>query len=137
VTQQARNLSFTGLFDRMRFLIHDRDSKFGTAFDEVFRSEGVQVIHTPIRAPKANAYAERFVRTIRAECLDWLLIIGRRRLETVLRVYTAHYNRERPHRALALLSPDSTKTARPTTGGQIKRRDQLGGLIHEYHRAAA
>jgi putative transposase len=67
VTQQARNLSFTGLFDRMRFLVHDRDSNYSGAFDEVFRSEGIQVIHTPIRAPQANAYAERFVRTVRAE----------------------------------------------------------------------
>jgi putative transposase len=91
VTQQARNLGFTGLFDRMRFLIHDRDSKFAAAFDEVFHSEGIQVIHTPIRAPQANAYAERFVRTVRAECLDWLLMLGRRHLERVLRIYTAHY----------------------------------------------
>src|ERR687898_2000589 len=106
VTQQARNLSFTGLFQRMRFLIHDRDSKFSGAFDEVFRSEGIKVIHTPIRAPQANAYAERFVRTVRTECLDWLLIIGRRHLETVLRTYTAHYNRERPHRGLALHTPN-------------------------------
>jgi putative transposase len=90
--QQARNL--TGLFGHMRFLIHDRDSKFSASFEEVFRSEGIEVIHTPIRAPQANAYAERFVRTIRAECLDWLLIIGRRHLERVLRTYVAHYNRE-------------------------------------------
>ena len=137
VTQQARNLSFTGVFERMRFLIHDHDSKFTASFNEVFRSEGIEVIHTPIRAPQANAYAERFVRTVRAECLDWLLIIGRRHLETVLRIYTAHYNRERPHRALALLSPDSTNAAHATTGGQINRRDRLGGLIHEYHRTAA
>ena len=75
----------------MRFLIHDRDSKFSASFNEVFRSEGIEVIHTPIRAPQANAYAERFVRTIRAECLDWLLILGRRHLERVLRAYTAHY----------------------------------------------
>jgi putative transposase len=68
----------------MRFLIHDRDSKFSASFDEIFLSEGIKVIHTPIRAPQANAYAERFVRTIRAECLDWLLIIGRRHLEHVL-----------------------------------------------------
>jgi putative transposase len=90
VTQQARNLSFTGLFERTRFLIHDRDSKFSGAFDEVFRSEGIQVIHTPISAPQANAHAERFVRTIRAECLDWLLLLGRHHLESVLRVHTAH-----------------------------------------------
>jgi transposase InsO family protein len=84
VTQQARNLSFTGLLERTRFLIHDRDSKFSASFDEVFRSEGIKVIQTPIRAPQANAYAERFVRTIRSECLDWLLILGRRHLERVL-----------------------------------------------------
>jgi putative transposase len=137
VTQQARNISFTGIFERIRFLIHDRDSKFSGTFDEVFRSEGITVIHTPIRAPQANGYAERFVRTVRAECLDWLLIIGRRHLETVLHTYTAHYNGKRPQRALALLSPDSTNADPPPTGGEIKRRDRLGGLIHEYHRAAA
>jgi putative transposase len=135
VTQQARNLSFTGLLERMRFLIHDRDSKFAASFDEVFRSEGIKVVHTPIRAPQANAYAERFVRTIRAECLDWLLIIGRRHLESVLRTYTAHYNQERPHRGLALLSPEDAEL--PLSHGEIKRRDRLGGLIHEYNRAAA
>jgi hypothetical protein len=137
VTQQARNLSFTGLFERMRFLVHDRDSKFAASFDEVFRREGIKVIHTPVRAPQATAYAERFVRTVRAECLDWLLILGRRHLETVLRTYTAHYNRERPHRALALFPPDSTNADPQPSGGQIKRRDRLGGLIHEYHRVAA
>jgi putative transposase len=88
VTQQARNLSFTGLLERMCLLIHDRDSKFTAAFDEVFRSEDIRVIHTPIRAPQAKAYAERFVRTVRAEYLDWLLILGRCHLERVLRVYT-------------------------------------------------
>jgi putative transposase len=84
VTQQARNLSFTGLFEQTRFLIHDRDSKVSAAFDEVFQSDGIRVIRTPIRAPQANAYAERFVRTVRCECLDWLLILGRRHLEHVL-----------------------------------------------------
>jgi putative transposase len=126
VTQQARNLSFTGLFERVRFLIHDRDSKFTAAFEEVFRSEGITVIHTPIRAPQANAYAERFVRTVRTECLDWLLIIGRRHLEHVLRAYTTHYNRERPHRGLTLLTPDSTSAVPPPSRGEIKRRDRLG-----------
>jgi putative transposase len=136
VTQQARNLSFTGLFERTRFLVHDRDGEFAASFDEVFRSEGIKVIHTPIRAPQANAYAERFVRTVRAECLDWLLIIGRRHLETVLRSYTAHYNRERPHRGLALHPPEPATATQQQNTGKIERRDRLGGLIHEYHRAA-
>jgi putative transposase len=136
VTQQARNLSFTGLLERMRFLIHDRDSKFTHAFDEIFRSEGIRVIHTPIRAPQANAYAERFVLTVRAECLDWLLIIGRRHLEHVLRSYTIHYNRERPHRGLALLTPESRDATDPPSVDTIERRDRLGGLIHEYRSAA-
>jgi putative transposase len=135
-TQQARNPSFTGLFERTRFLIHDRDTTFTAAFDEVFRSEGIKTIHTPIRAPQANAYAERFVRTIRAECLDWLLILGRRHLEHVLRRYVTHYNAERPHRALALRSPaGSNKSNQPSTN-TIERHDLLGGLIHEYRAAA-
>jgi putative transposase len=137
VTQQARNLSFTGVFERMRFLIHDRDSKFTASFEEIFRSEGIRIIHTPIRAPQANAYAERFVRSVRAECLDWLLILGRRHLERVLRAYTMHYNRERPHRGLALQPPERVNAADPPTAGKIERRDRLGGLIHEYYRAAA
>jgi len=95
------------------------------------------VIHTPIRAPQANAYAERFVRTVRVECLDWLIILGRRHLESVLRVYTTHYNRERPHRGLALLTPEVGDAAGLPTAKRIDRRDRLGGLIHEYHRAAA
>jgi hypothetical protein len=105
VSQQAPKLSFTGLFERMHYLIHDRDSKFSAAFDEVFGSEGSKVIQTAIRAAQANAHAERFVRTVRAECLDRLLIVGRRQLEHVLHVYTTHYNRERPHRGLALRAP--------------------------------
>jgi len=137
VTQQARNLSFTGVFERMRFLIHDRDSKFTASFEEIFRSEGIRIIHTPIRAPQANAYAERFVRSVRAECLDWLLILGRRHLERVLRAYTMHYNRERPHRGLALQPPERVNAGDPPTAGKIERRDRLGGLIHEYYRAAA
>src|SRR6266704_1132289 len=131
VTQQARNLSFTGVFERIRFLIHDRDSKFAASFHEVFRSEHISVIQTPIRAPQANAYAERFVRTVRAECLYWLLIIGRRHLETVLRSYTVHYNRERPHRGLALHPPEPATATQQQNSGKIERRDRLGGLIHE------
>ncbi len=136
VTQQARNLSFTDVLERTRFLIHDRDTKFSGSFDEVFHSEGIKTIQTPIRAPQANAYAERFVRTVRAECLDWLLILGRRHLEHVLRTYTAHYNAERPHRALALATPEAGNTAARPANTQIERHDLLGGLIHEYRAAA-
>jgi transposase InsO family protein len=117
-------------------LIHDRDSKFTAPFNEVFRSEGITVIHTPMRAPQANAYAERFVRTVRTECLDWLLIVGRRHLEHVLRIYIQHYNRERPHRGLALEPPEAPQLKSPR-GGAVQRRDRLGGLLHEYYRAAA
>ena len=92
---------------------------------------------TPVRAPKANAIAERFVRTIRAECLDWLLILNRRHLEHVLRVYVDHYNTQRPHRALKLRPPDPGEPQPAPTSGEIHRRDRLGGLLHEYHRAAA
>jgi len=95
------------------------------------------VIQTPIRAPQANAYAERFVRSVRTECLDWLLIFGRRHLEQVLRDYTTNYNCERPHRGLALLPPETANAASSLATGEIKRRDQLGGFIHEYYRAAA
>ena len=105
--QQARQLAWS-LSERAtpaRFLIHDRDSKFSRAFDEVFRSEGVEIIRTPFRAPKANAFAERWVGTVRRDCLDWLLISSRRQLERVLRVYVDHYNTHRPHRALGLTPP--------------------------------
>ena len=136
--QQARNLLMQlGDDQPFRLLIHDRDSKFGGGFDEIFRSEGVRVIRTPVRAPNANAYAERWVRTVRADCLDHLLIFGRRHLERVLRVYVRHYNGHRPHRALGLTPPDrlveAPTAARPV---DLRRQDLLGGLIHEYRVAA-
>ena len=89
-----------------------------------------------MRAPKANGFAERFVGTVRRECLDWLLILNRRHLERVLRVFVDHYNAQRPHRALKLQPPEP-EGPEPTSIGEIRRRDRLGGLIHEYHRAAA
>jgi putative transposase len=138
VTQQARNLSLSGAVGDARFLIHDRDSKFVASFDEVFRSEGITPILTPYRVSQANAYAERFVRTARAECLDWLLILGARHLDRVLRVFVEHYNSERPHRALSRCPPTPAQSTRaPPPDGAIKRRDRLGGLVHEYYRAAA
>ena len=138
VTQQARNLGLDLADHGVRFLIRDRDSKYSGPFDEVFRSEGIRIIKTPVRAPKANAIAERFVRTARAECLDWLLILNRRHLERVPRVYVDHYNRERPHRALDLRPPEpDERPERSSRDDEIHRRDRLGGLIHEYYRAAA
>ncbi len=141
VTQQARNVSYD-LADRdspVRFLIRDRDSKYTSSFDEVFRSDGTEVICTPIRAPKANAFAERWVRTVRMECLDWMLIFGRRHLEHVLAVYVEHYQRGRPHRGLGLATPIGPRGRADTAYrvGAVRRRDLLGGLIHEYSRAAA
>jgi len=137
VTQQARNLGPDFSEHRVRFLIRDRDSKYSGPFDEVFRSEGLRMVKTPARAPKANAIAERFVRTVRAECLDWLLILNRRHLERVLRVYIDHYNTQRPHRALELRPPAPDEPQERSPEGEIRRRDRLGGLIHQYHRAAA
>jgi putative transposase len=140
VTQQARNVAL-GLDRRkqpLKFLIHDRDSKFCGPFDEVFATEGVDVIRTPIRAPRANAVAERWVRTVKEECLDWLLMAGRRHLGAVLRTYACHYNQARLHRGLDLGVPDAPDNRDEDLPrfGEIVRLDQLGGLIHEYHRAA-
>jgi transposase InsO family protein len=141
VIQQARNLLLVmeERGRRLGFLVRDRDAKFWRGFDDVFGSEGVEVLVTPVQAPNANAYAERWVRTVRAECLDWLLIVGRSHLEQVLRVYARHYNAHRPHRALALRPPHPP--ARLTILGEgdrgaVRRRDLLGGLLHEYRRAA-
>jgi putative transposase len=141
VTQQARNLLLV-LGERarpVRFLLRDRDAKTTRAFDEVFRSEGGEVVVTPLQAPNANAYAERWIQTVRAECLDWLLIVERGYQEQVLRVYVEHYNIHRPHRALGFEAPD--RPARLTVvgeneRGEVRRRDLLGGLLHEYRRAA-
>ena len=123
---------------RPRFLIHDRDAKFSRAFDAAFRSEGLRVIRTPARAPNANAYMERWVGSVRRECLDRLLIFNRRQLERVVRVYVRHYNTQRPHRSLELRAPDPSPPPHgdpaPTT---IRRRDILGGIIHEYEAVAA
>jgi putative transposase len=140
MTQQARNLVMR-LEERAqpaRFLIHDRDAKFTARFDDVFRTEGVDILRTPIQSPKANAVAERWVRTARTECLDWLLITGPRNLNELLRSYVEHYNRARPHRGLDLSIPDPSSPAanEPAPLSAIARRDRLGGLVHEYERAA-
>ena len=119
----------------LRFLIHDRDTKFSHAFDEVFRTEGIKVIRTPIQAPNANAHAERWIRTLRTDCLDRILILGRRHLGHVLRAYRRHYNEHRPHRALELIPPDGRDATPLDRPNRLQRRDLLGGLIHEYEAA--
>jgi transposase InsO family protein len=142
VTQQARQLTWT-LADRpesFRFLIRDRDQKFTESFDDAFRTEGTEVVRTPFRAPEAHGVAERFVRTVRTECLDWLLILNQRRLEGAVAAFMNHYNTHRPQRGLALRPPEPALSA-PTApaaplDGRVQRRDRLGGLVHEYVLAA-
>ena len=139
VTQQARNL-LMGLEDRagrFRLLLRDRDTKFDAAFDAVFTAEGIQVLRTLVRAPQANAYAERWVGTVRREVLDRMLIFACRQLRSVLTEYTDHYNLHRPHRALRQAPP--LGAAEPLVippAGRVARRDRLGGLIHEYAQVA-
>jgi putative transposase len=141
VTQQARNLllRLEEQGRRVRFLVRDRDAKFCRGFDDVVRAEGAEVLVTPVQAPNANAYAERWIRTVRAECLDWLLIVSRGHLEQVLRIYVRHYNEHRPHRALGL-EPPSPSAGLTLVGDprrdRVRRRDLLGGLVREYRRAA-
>ncbi len=117
-------------------LLRDRDATFPPAFETVFASEGLRVVRTPVRAPRANAVAERWVGTVRRECLDRLLILGRGHLEAVLREFVEHYNLARPHRSLDLRPPlGRPQPVHPSAA--IVRRDRLGGLIHEYSPRAA
>jgi transposase InsO family protein len=138
VTQQARNflMDLDERADRFRFLIRDRDSKFTAAFDAVFTGADIRIIRTPIRAPRANAIAERFIGTLRRECLDQLLITGQRHLAVVLQEYLEHYNTHRPHRSLNQQPPAGPTP--PPSGATIRplRRDRLGGLVHEYVQVA-
>ena len=142
VIQQARNLSYE-LAQRARpvkFLIRDRDTKFTTGFDAVFASDGIRIIRTPIRAPRANTFAERFVGTVRRECLDRMLIFGRRHFEAVVHEYVEHYNGHRPHRSLGQLPPQPRVVApavlKSLDPSRLKRTDRIGGLIHEYRLVA-
>jgi putative transposase len=141
VAQQARNLAVTldEEASTVRFLLRDRNSKFTRAFDDLWHGLGAEVIGTPTQAPNANAVAERWVGTVPRECLDHLLITGRRHLLRVLHSYVRHDNRHRPHRRLDLSAPEWSARqdrAGPPAARQIHRRDVLGGLIHEYERAA-
>jgi transposase InsO family protein len=142
VTQQARQLtwSVTERAEPFRYLIRDRDQKFTDSFDEVFRSVGCEIVRTPFRTPQANGVAERFVRTIRSECLDWLLILNEPHLEHVLTRFVAHYQGHRPHRALGLKPPHPPNSLpvsdRQASEIHVERRDRLDGVVHEYVLAA-
>jgi putative transposase len=137
VTQLARNLlmNLEGHRDGFKFLI--RDAKFTAAFDAVFAAIGVRIIKTPVRAPRANAIAERWIASARRECLDRILITGERHLGLVLSEYLDHYNIHRPHRALQQ-SPPAGRPCPPALGANVRvlRRDRLGGLIREYAQVA-
>jgi putative transposase len=141
VTQAARNLlmDLEEHAEQFQLLIRDRDAKFTAAFDAVFAAAGIEVVKIPPQAPKANAYAERWVRTVRTECLDWVLIWNGRHLEKVLAAYVAHYNTARPHRGIGLDVPAAETTPTPASVEQIRRIERvdiLGGLVHEYRHAA-
>ena len=136
--QQARNL-LMDLGERasgFRFLIRDRDGKFTAAFDGVFSGNGTRVIKTPVRSPRANSYAERFVGTLRRECLDHVLILGERHLRSILAEYARHYNGHRPHQGLQQEPPQRQSSQTVDITARIERRQVLGGLISEYRRAA-
>jgi transposase InsO family protein len=134
VTQQARQLVWYLKDDPqdMAYLIHDNDTKFSSSFDTVFYSEGIKTVHTPFRAPRANAFAERWVRSIREECLDHILILNESHLCRVLKEYLEYYNHARPHQGIDQGFPVSGPIR--TQRGPVRRRDVLGGVIHDYYR---
>ncbi|MEH1130473.1 integrase core domain-containing protein [Micromonospora sp. CPCC 206061] len=142
VAQQVRNLLMDReeLGHRFRFLIWDRDAKFTAAFDAVFGAAGIDVVRIPPRTARVNAYAERWVRTVRSECLDWTLVWNERQLRRVLTEYLRHYNTVRPHRSLDLRppcpAPGLTLVEPGAVESSVQRVEVLGGLIHEYRRAA-
>jgi putative transposase len=136
--QQARNLlmDLDDHAEQFRFLIRDRDGKFTAALNAVFAGADIGIIRTPVRAPRANAIAERFIGTLRRECLDHVLITGPRHLAVVLREYVAHNNTHRPHRSLRQHPPVGHTPRRPGATVRPLRRDRLGGLVHEYVQVA-
>ena len=139
LTQLARNLTMDldEAGKNVRFLIRDRDAKFTTTFDAVFTATNIQVIKTPIQAPRANAIAERFIGSIRRELLDRTLIMNQHHAASVLSTYEDHFNRHRPHRTLGQAAPlRALPEHRQTDTARIHRLDRLGGLIHEYQQAA-
>ena len=140
MTQQARQLTWALREHEadqlpLRFLIHDRDSKFSQTFDTVFEAEGFEIIRTPYRAPQANAYAERWIRSLRNECLDHILILGAGHLQRVVQAYVQFYNTARPHQGIGQQAPLVPQWA--PGAGEMQARPVLGGIINDYYRRAA
>jgi transposase InsO family protein len=137
-TQQARNLvmELSGHVGQFRFLVRDRAGQFTESFDAVLQDSGIEVVKIPPQCPRANCFAERLVLTVRTELTDRMLIFGERHLRSVLAQYSAHYNRQRPHRALQLHPPRPKSLAPKPVHGRIRRRPILGGLINQYEAAA-
>jgi putative transposase len=136
MSQAARRLTdaVDGFLTGHRVLICDRDGKWTDAFRGLLEGAGVRIALTPVQAPNANAYAERFVRSIREECLDHLILVGERRLLRVLEEFVAHYHRERNHQGLdnALIAP----APRVVGSARVRCRERLGGLLRYYYQAA-
>jgi putative transposase len=136
VTQQARQLVWNLNDDskEITFLIHDNDKKFASSFDIVFSSEKIEIVHIPFQAPRANSFAERWVRSVREECLDQILIVNENHLRRVMKEYGEYYNHTRPHQGIGQRFPVSVPGRDRTTKGPIRRRNILGGVIHDYYR---
>ena len=139
MAQVARNLTdpIDGFLKHHRYLICDRETTFSAHWRSMLKREGVRVVHTPYRAPNANAYAERFVRSVKHECLRRMILFGERGLRRALREYVEHYNEERPHQGIGNLIPVPRKRQpRPTGAAEVHSMDRLGGLLRHYRRSA-
>jgi putative transposase len=136
VNQQARHIQGKFQESGLTFthLIRDNDGKYGAAFDAIFASEGIQVVHTPFQAPRANAYAERWVRSVREACLDQVIVLNHGHLAHILREYAHYFNERRPHQGLDQQMPSPPMTQ--LTDGTVCCHDILGGIIHDYYRVA-
>ena len=133
VAQQLREA--TPFEQRPRYLLRDNDGTFGTTFARVAETSGIELVRTPYRAPRANAVCERFLGSVRRECLDHLLILGEGHLARVLREYVAYFNRDRPHQGITQATPEPPPEGQVPCKGPVRATPVLGGLHHTYRRA--
>jgi hypothetical protein len=137
-TQQTRQLMWElgDRASRFHYLIRDRDATFTAAFDAVLASEGVTVVKIPPRSPNCNPHAEPFVRPVRQECTDHVLLLNRSHAEKILRDYARHFNEHRPHQGRSQLAPNDDPTIIPLPTTRIQHRQTVGGLINKYLKAS-